>query len=242
MAWMKVQFKEKEAWAELGPDGQLLLVKSRVNLRYSEAAGAKIYSGSPTNVGRAFGAPVELPPGVSADSAPAPAARGSGFGSAGSRTAAQAAAALASAKEQVAALAGTHMAFTDGACRGNPGPAGAGAVLKLSDGRVIEGSRSCGVATNNVGELTAISLAVDLLTQAGVPGAEKVVVFTDSQYAAGVLTKGWKAKANQELIGSVKAQLKKYPKAELRWVAGHVGVPENERADALANAACSGRR
>ncbi len=130
--------------------------------------------------------------------------------------------------------------FTDGACKGNPGPAGAGAVVKLADGRVLEDSRSCGVATNNVGELTAIDMALDLLEGAGVDPQAGVALFTDSSYAIGVLQKGWKAKANRELILGLRARLKGWPGLSLNWVPGHSGVPENERADQLAVAGCVG--
>ena len=65
------------------------------------------------------------------------------------------------------------------------------------------------------------------------PGS-RVALFTDSQYALGVLTKGWKAKANQELIAEVKAALRPWKQLTVEWVAGHVGVADNERADALA--------
>ena len=126
------------------------------------------------------------------------------------------------------------LAFTDGACTGNPGPAGSGAVVKLSDGRTVEASRALGTATNNIGELTAIAMALDLLDQNDVTLAEPVAIFTDSQYAIGVLAKGWKAKANVELIAHIKARLRMRRATQLHWVAGHVGVVENERADELA--------
>ena len=60
-------------------------------------------------------------------------------------------------------------------------------------------------------------------------------LYTDSSYSIGVLTKGWKAKANKELIFEVRDQLKARKSVRLHWIAGHVGIPGNERADALAN-------
>ncbi|MCB9744713.1 MAG: reverse transcriptase-like protein [Alphaproteobacteria bacterium] len=187
--------------------------------------------------------PQDLPDGVSADAdgggggggGGGRASRGSGFGSAGKRSASQAAAAARYSREQIESLPeGTHLAFTDGACKGNPGPSGAGAVVKLADGRVLEASRSCGIATNNVGELTAIGMAMELLAQAEVPKDAPVALFTDSQYAQGVLVKGWKAKANTALILRLRAQLAEWPGLQVNWIAGHVGIPENERADRLA--------
>ena len=117
---------------------------------------------------------------------------------------------------------------------GNPGPAGAGCVVRLPDGRLLEASRALGMATNNVGELTAIAMALDLLDTHGHPKDVPAHVLTDSQYARGVLVEGWKAKANQELVASTRTRLRQR-KAVLHWIAGHVGIPENERADVLAN-------
>ncbi|GDX83065.1 hypothetical protein LBMAG42_48760 [Deltaproteobacteria bacterium] len=160
--------------------------------------------------------------------------RGSGFGSAGTRTAAQATAAKAAAGAQLAASAHAIQCFTDGACVGNPGPAGSGLVVKFPDGTRIERHRALGLATNNIGELTAIEMALDELAAASVDPAAAVVVFSDSQYARGVLTLGWKAKANVSLIAGIRAKLRDRPGVSLQWVAGHVGIAENERADALA--------
>ena len=68
-------------------------------------------------------------------------------------------------------------------------------------------------------------------------GNHVLKVYTDSSYSIGVLAKGWKAKANVELVASVKAALAKLPSFELHHVRGHHGVPLNERADQLAVAA-----
>ena len=121
--------------------------------------------------------------------------------------------------------------YTDGACKGNPGPAGSGAYLKLPDGRVAEASLALGKATNNIAELKAIDLALGLLTKAKVPMDTEVALFTDSSYSNGVLTRGWKAKANQALIQGIKEALAKRPQVTIYWIAGHVGVDGNERAD-----------
>ena len=63
------------------------------------------------------------------------------------------------------------------------------------------------------------------------------MIHTDSQYSIGVLTKGWKAKVNQELIAKTKSLLAKRPQARIVYVRGHAGVPMNERADELAREA-----
>jgi ribonuclease HI len=126
--------------------------------------------------------------------------------------------------------------YCDGACSGNPGPAGLGIVLVGTDGKVMEGYEYLGEATNNIAELTAILRAAEL-----VPAGVAAVVHTDSQYSINMLTKGWKAKSNQALIANVKTALAGRRGWALRYVPGHAGVPLNERADELAREAVSSR-
>jgi ribonuclease HI len=128
------------------------------------------------------------------------------------------------------------IAYTDGACSGNPGPAGSGVVLVSPDGKMHEGLEYLGEATNNVAELTGILRAIEWIP----PDAASIVIHTDSQYSIGVLQKGWKAKANQELVEQTK-RLVKSRGALLVYVPGHQGVPLNERADELAREAISTR-
>jgi ribonuclease HI len=85
-----------------------------------------------------------------------------------------------------------------------------------------------------VGELSAIGLACELLDRVGFDKEAPVEILTDSKYSHGVLALGWKAKANKDLIDGVKAQLAQR-KHRIHWIAGHVGIDDNERADALAN-------
>ncbi len=126
--------------------------------------------------------------------------------------------------------------YTDGACSGNPGPAGVGVVI-LRGGRVRELSHYLGSATNNVAELTAIEMALAEIGEVSTP----VRIYTDSQYAIGVLTKDWKAKVNRELVERIRAQLTKLSDVEFTYVPGHAGVALNERADQLAVLAVSDR-
>jgi ribonuclease HI len=119
--------------------------------------------------------------------------------------------------------------YADGACSGNPGPAGLGVVLQDGGAR-RELSQFLGQGTNNIAELTAILEAADAIEDPNRP----VRIHTDSQYAIGVLSKGWKAKANQELVARVKQALSRLTDLELIYVPGHSGVLLNERADALA--------
>ena len=131
--------------------------------------------------------------------------------------------------------ASAWQAFTDGACSGNPGPAGSGVVLVEPGGKLHEGLEYLGDATNNVAELTAILRALEWIPADAGP----IVVHTDSQYAIGVLQKGWKAKANQALIARIRDRLTVLPDVEFVKVSGHAGVPENERCDELARQAIS---
>jgi ribonuclease HI len=244
MMWKRAKFKDERVYAEVDDAGALKVDSGRVAIRYSEREGAKLYRAGASRLELEDGAAMELPAGVSADD-PAPAKptskRGSGFGKAGTRTESQAKAAAADARSRIAALpADTIIAYTDGACKGNPGPAGSGAVVVLPDGRRAEASRSLGRATNNVGELTAVGMALDLLDEAEVPADAPVALFTDSSYVDGVLTKGWKAKANAELIAGLRGRLRRRPGVKLHWVAGHVGVEGNERADVLAERGVAG--
>jgi ribonuclease HI len=132
--------------------------------------------------------------------------------------------------------AGRVVAYADGACSGNPGPAGLGVVVIDGD-RHVEISEYLGTATNNIGELKAILRALQ-----EVPDDRPMTIFTDSQYSIGVLQKGWKAKANTELVAEVKEALKARKRTRLQYVPGHAGVSLNERADQLAREAVATRR
>ena len=132
--------------------------------------------------------------------------------------------------------------YTDGACSGNPGPMGIGAVL-MGDGfgerKRLELSEYLGTGTNNIAELTAIERALDAIPvkHRGRP----VLIHADSSYAIGLLSQNWKAKANQELVARLRDKLRTFPAVRFVKVSGHAGVPENERCDELARQAITGR-
>lgn len=249
MKWRRGSFKGQKVWIAVDGDGMPDVADGRVQVRYNDKPGATVYRAGATRVDVDGKSPVaDLDAGTQADDAPKKAApsrsssKGSGFGSAGTRTAAQAGLARDAARGLLAGLgADVVRAFTDGSCKGNPGPAGCGALVVLPDGRRGEASQALGVATNNVGELCAVGLALDLLDEAGVDHAAPVALFSDSSYANGVLVKGWKAKANTDLVADLRKRLKAWPNLDFHWVAGHVGIAENERADALANDGVMGR-
>ena len=126
----------------------------------------------------------------------------------------------------------TIFIYTDGASSGNPGPSGIGILLRFKDHKK-EISRNIGTATNNIAELEAIKTALLELKHYDYP----VRVFTDSSYACGVLTLGWKARKNKELINSIKKLISKFSDLKLIKVKGHDGFAGNEKADFLATSA-----
>ena len=138
--------------------------------------------------------------------------------------------------------------FTDGACSGNPGPGGWGAILRW-DGQERELSGGEAETTNNRMELTAAIEALRALKR-----AVRVDLHTDSTYVKDGITKwihGWKAKGwktaakkpvkNQDLWRALDEALADH-EVEWHWVKGHSGHPENDRADALARAALEAYR
>jgi ribonuclease HI len=122
--------------------------------------------------------------------------------------------------------------YTDGASSGNPGPSGIGVVMRFSN-HEKEISRYIGITTNNMAELEAIRSGLMAVKNSNLP----VRVFTDSRYAYGVLTQGWKAKKNQDIIESIKKILSKFNDLKFIKVKGHAGIEGNERADFLATSA-----
>ena len=127
--------------------------------------------------------------------------------------------------------------FTDGASSGNPGPSGIGVVLRFGK-HEKEISEYIGVATNNVAELKAIQAGLSAVKNRNVP----VQIFTDSSYAYGVLVLDWKARANNELVVSIKKTMRKFKNLEIVKVRGHAGDEGNQRADLLATSAITRRK
>ncbi len=122
--------------------------------------------------------------------------------------------------------------YTDGASSGNPGPAGIGIVLSFGEHKK-ELSKYIGIATNNVAELEAIRIGLVELKNTDLP----VRILTDSRYAYGVLSLGWKTRKNQDLVHSIKKFISKFKDLKIVKVKGHAGIEGNERADFLATSA-----
>lgn len=242
MNWKPARFKDSDVWVAVDASGEVAVERGRVPMRYNLRPGAKIYKAAHSRVQLDPDGAVQEVDDAAARGSAGSKKRSSGFGKAGTRTKSQAAAAKAEAARLLADLPeGTVVAYTDGACRGNPGPAGSGAVVEVPGRPRLEGCRSLGRATNNVAELTAVDLALDLLERLDLAPDAPVALLTDSDYTNGVLCRGWKAKANRELIHGLRERLAARPGVVLHWVAGHVGVSGNERADELANLGVDGQ-
>ena len=138
-------------------------------------------------------------------------------------------------------------AYTDGACSGNPGPGGWGALLIARDGdevvkeRELKGGEA--QTTNNRMELLAAITSLETLAT-----PSTITIVTDSSYVKDGITKwifGWKKKGwktasnkpvkNEELWERLDAATQRH-NVSWEWVKGHAGHPENERADELARA------
>lgn len=126
--------------------------------------------------------------------------------------------------------------YTDGASSGNPGPSGIGVVMEYR-GKTREISSYIGISTNNIAELTAVQAALEALKRHDLP----VHLHTDSSYVCGLLTSGWQAKKNVALVAAIKDLMSRFPRLRIIKVAGHNGIPGNERADQLATAAIASR-
>jgi ribonuclease HI len=131
--------------------------------------------------------------------------------------------------------------FTDGACRGNPGPGGWGVILRTK-GKEKELWGGEAATTNNRMELTAVIRALEALTR-----PSRVSLYTDSQYVQKGISewihswkrRGWKTAdknpvKNEDLWRRLD-ELAAGHEVEWHWVRGHSGHPENERVDELAN-------
>ncbi|MDR0919029.1 MAG: ribonuclease HI [Oscillospiraceae bacterium] len=117
--------------------------------------------------------------------------------------------------------------YTDGACSGNPGKGGWGALLKFGE-VTKELSGYAPDTTNNRMELSAVIEGLKALNQPC-----EVTVFSDSQYVVNTLNKGWKKNKNKDLwedLDNVMAQ----HKVKFVWIKGHNGHTENEICDRLA--------
>ena len=116
---------------------------------------------------------------------------------------------------------------TDGACKGNPGRGGWGAVIE-QNGSQVKLSGGAPQTTNNRMEMTAVIKGLE-----AVDPSSKVLISSDSTYVVNTMTKGWKRKANHDLWEQLDALVKNRA-ISWQWVRGHSGDRGNELADSLA--------
>jgi ribonuclease HI len=215
MAWKQFQFKDQTVFVRVLATGKPIVHRGRVEMRYRLGA-TKSYRAAPDNLIETDG---EILPDEDFGGAPAPAVSSQAV------------------REDPVKAAGpaTIIIHTDGACSGNPGPAGIGVFIERPDDDIIEHSEFIGEGTNNIAELTAILRALEMLKPE--EQSAHVLLYTDSAWSLGVLVGGWKAKANLELITAIKERMATMPDVELLKVKGHAGHSGNEEADALATMA-----
>ena len=225
-----MRFKDQTVWVRADAAGKPALDSAgRAEMKYREN-DEKSYRPSVANLlpDADAGPPRDLP-----DSKPRPSASGH-------KATGRAARAPSPLK-----VPGAIEVWTDGACSGNPGPMGIGVVVVDGEHRE-EVSEYLGVGTNNIAELVAIERGLELAAKLAKDKAKdnsnrRVRVYSDSAYAIGLLEKGWKAKANQELVARLRKRVAAVARLEFVKVPGHAGVPENERCDVLATQAISRR-
>ena len=249
MPWVAKRLRGAKVWVECDASGQPLGGEDqRASVLYRKGgkryrAGVRnllpdddltVFSDTEMSPGEPADAPESLP-GTTASlfGSPAPAAKKA------SPAAAAPAADPHLTRSGAGASAAAFHVYTDGACTGNPGPMGLGVVILDLNGTPSrrELSEYLGIGTNNIAELTAILRGLEVL-----PRDRPVVIYSDSAYAIGLLSQNWKAKANQELVARLRLLLREFPGVRFVKVAGHAGVPENERCDELARTAITGSR
>jgi len=238
MPWTEMIFRGRDrVWILTDDAGEPVVETGRVTMKYKPDEAAKSYSAALENLSTSKGQPSK----TGAKTAPAKTASPS--------AAAQAtptfdelvwqnpAGEIESSTKRPDELVnedrpdiGVYEFYTDGACSGNPGRCGWGFLMRTTK-EYFEAFQFLGIGTNNIAELMAIKAALD-----HVPDPDAVIrIHTDSSYSLGVITKDWKAKANTDLVATLRKQMRQYKtRPQIIKVKGHSGHPLNERADFLA--------
>jgi ribonuclease HI len=221
-----MSFKGQVVWVRADDGGRPVLdADGRAEMKYRES-DTRSYRPLPQNLGAASAQAAQ-------PAEPAKAAHTA-------KPAARPAPAKPHAEKSPASGQTVHV-WTDGACSGNPGPMGIGVVVVAGDRRKEHGEY-LGKGTNNIAELTAIRRGLEI-AETLLPDQDFAVrVYTDSSYAIGLLSQGWKAKANQELVADLREFVRGFRNLRMVKVEGHAGVPENERCDVLARQAVAQNR
>ncbi len=216
--WVRKRFKKNKVWVAADPAGQPVMDKGKVLIKY-QLDQPHEYWVRGENVGDIEGEdkpkkqPAKTPENSTQTQPTAPPL------------------AQADSDADKANKDAIHV-YTDGAASGNPGPAGIGVFLQYGP-HEREISRFIGSATNNIAELMAVSAALEAIKRKDIP----VRLYTDSTYVLGLLTSGWKAHKNKELVTDVRKLCEEFKDLKLIKVKGHGGICGNEKADHLATSA-----
>ena len=207
--WERMKFKKNKVWVAVEAEGRPEIADGRARIRYRLEDGKdREYRVNPANLHPLDDSAPEADPSVPTGSEERIPA------------------------EETRIPSNAVVAYTDGASSGNPGPSGIGVVLRWGE-HEREISRHIGTATNNIAELEAIRTALEAVKNPSLP----VRIYTDSSYAHGLLTLGWKAKKNIRLVEEIRRLLAAFVDVKIFKVRGHAGDPDNERADRLATSA-----
>jgi ribonuclease HI len=213
MPFLRHRLRDSDVWAKVDTAGALVTDRDgRVEIVYNPKPGAKVYRAGARNLSSPSGTPIEIAVGEAAPEKSEPAKPRQG----------------ATGATPYRAPADAIHVWTDGGAAPNPGPSGAGVVI-VDGEQTIELSEFLGPGTNQIAELTAILLGLTKLAAKDRP----VVVYSDSAYSIGLLSQGWKAKANVELVEKLRAVCREFKDLRFVKVAGHAGIPLNERTDQL---------
>ena len=212
MPFVRYRFRDSDVWAKVDVTGALVTDRDgRVEIVYKPAPGAKTYRAASRNLTSPSGSPIDIVVGEEApNKTEKPKTK------------------PATAATPATAPADAIQVWTDGGAAPNPGPSAAGVVI-VDGSNVIEVSQFLGPGTNQTAELSAILIGLTKVEQKERP----VFVYSDSAYSIGLLSQNWKAKANVELVMKLRAVCAQFKQLKFVKVAGHAGIPLNERTDEL---------
>jgi ribonuclease HI len=234
MPWTEMIFRGRDrVWILTDEAGEPVVDTGRVTMKYKPDEAAKSYSAALENLSTSKGQP---PKTTSAKTSPPPPADQTrpAFDELVWQDPAGAIESSTMRPDELVNEArpdiGVYEFYTDGACSGNPGRCGWGFLMRTTN-QYYEAFQFLGIGTNNIAELMAIKAALD-----HIPDPDAVIrIHTDSSYSLGVITKDWKAKANTDLVATLRKQMRGYKaRPQIIKVKGHSGHPLNERADFLA--------